>query len=452
MPAPNSMDNSPTHTPSETSAADASIKKKKNSRRKHRNSHLGCGTCKKRRIKCDENLPSCLNCLKGKLHCAYLHLDVPARNALRMAQYNQNLRQDRLDGQFDDDQQAQVQQQQQQQQQQQRQQLMLAVPLAHHPHSVQQLGPGPPLQQPLQQPMQQPLQPMLQTVSTLSGPETIKIYAQGAGQAYAMPYPMVGANMNMQGQPQAHMVQSPYGPLVQLQPVGMAHPSFAQSQMAMPQMMAYPGQPGMMMPRPEQSMDRQQPPPQAVMNQPMMTQPPQILSQPMLQPMQSQPPPSLQPSLQPSASSSVTFANLVPAQQISQVPQVLLATQPLQFTEPKPDVDQLRASTPGSNNSVPASSMLKSPYSLPSIKANGATSDGSSAGNGGPSSTNTNSPALPPIKTEQPDPTTGSASPEHDDSEGAFDGTREVKLPPIKALQVENDFSVGVPKISKLLS
>lgn len=69
--------------------------KKKNTRRKHRNSHLGCGTCKKRRIKCDENLPSCLNCLKGKLHCAYLNLDPTARNALRMAQYNQNLRNDK---------------------------------------------------------------------------------------------------------------------------------------------------------------------------------------------------------------------------------------------------------------------------------------------------------------------------------------------------------------------
>ncbi|QEL62813.1 hypothetical protein CJJ09_004994 [Candidozyma auris] len=57
---------------------------------------LGCGTCKKRRIKCDENLPQCFNCVKGKLHCAYLNLDAPARNALRLAQYNQNLRQDNV--------------------------------------------------------------------------------------------------------------------------------------------------------------------------------------------------------------------------------------------------------------------------------------------------------------------------------------------------------------------
>ena len=71
--------------------------RKKNLRRKHRNSHLGCGTCKKRRIKCDENLPSCHNCLKGKLHCAYLSMDVNQRNQLRMAQYNQLLRQEKLD-------------------------------------------------------------------------------------------------------------------------------------------------------------------------------------------------------------------------------------------------------------------------------------------------------------------------------------------------------------------
>lgn len=82
----------------ETSHSDEEdpYRKRKTSRRKHRNSHLGCGTCKKRRIKCDENLPQCFNCVKGKLHCAYLNLDAPARNALRLAQYNQNLRQDNV--------------------------------------------------------------------------------------------------------------------------------------------------------------------------------------------------------------------------------------------------------------------------------------------------------------------------------------------------------------------
>ncbi|KAI5970070.1 hypothetical protein CANMA_000894 [Candida margitis] len=92
---------------------DFSSKKKRNSRRKHRNSHLGCGTCKKRRIKCDETLPSCLNCLKGKLHCAYLNLDNHARSALRMAQYNQNMRQERSETDNLTDEQQQQQQQQQ---------------------------------------------------------------------------------------------------------------------------------------------------------------------------------------------------------------------------------------------------------------------------------------------------------------------------------------------------
>ena len=34
---------------------------------------------------------------KGKLHCAYLNLDNNARNALRVAQYNQTIRQEKLD-------------------------------------------------------------------------------------------------------------------------------------------------------------------------------------------------------------------------------------------------------------------------------------------------------------------------------------------------------------------
>lgn len=97
----NSSTNSPNSRPASTHTSEeiknTVIKKKKNSRRKHRNSHLGCGTCKKRRIKCDETLPACLNCLKGKLHCAYLNLDNNARNALRVAQYNQTIRQEKLD-------------------------------------------------------------------------------------------------------------------------------------------------------------------------------------------------------------------------------------------------------------------------------------------------------------------------------------------------------------------
>lgn len=95
--SPDSADNMPSDSKEKVDAPasdDENTRKKRNSRRKHRNSHLGCGTCKKRRIKCDEMLPQCFNCVKGKLHCAYLNLDAPARNALLMAQHNQNMRGD----------------------------------------------------------------------------------------------------------------------------------------------------------------------------------------------------------------------------------------------------------------------------------------------------------------------------------------------------------------------
>lgn len=42
-------------------------------RKKHRNLRLGCATCKRRRVKCQENLPACTNCVKHKVECDYLH-------------------------------------------------------------------------------------------------------------------------------------------------------------------------------------------------------------------------------------------------------------------------------------------------------------------------------------------------------------------------------------------
>lgn len=41
-------------------------------RRKHKNSKFGCPNCKKRRVKCSEDLPQCLNCIKHKVKCGYL--------------------------------------------------------------------------------------------------------------------------------------------------------------------------------------------------------------------------------------------------------------------------------------------------------------------------------------------------------------------------------------------
>ncbi|GME84151.1 unnamed protein product [Ambrosiozyma monospora] len=59
----------------------------KRTRRKHKNSHLGCQTCKKRKIKCDERLvPGCQNCEKMALVCSYSTLSEHELNELRQAQ------------------------------------------------------------------------------------------------------------------------------------------------------------------------------------------------------------------------------------------------------------------------------------------------------------------------------------------------------------------------------
>ncbi|RCK62986.1 Sterol uptake control protein 2 [Candida viswanathii] len=45
-------------------------------RKYHQKSRNGCSTCKKRRVKCDEQRPLCGNCTKLKLDCGYVH-DAP---------------------------------------------------------------------------------------------------------------------------------------------------------------------------------------------------------------------------------------------------------------------------------------------------------------------------------------------------------------------------------------
>lgn len=46
-------------------------------RRRHTNLKLGCLNCKRKKVRCDETLPECKNCLKGKKEtCSYLNLTV----------------------------------------------------------------------------------------------------------------------------------------------------------------------------------------------------------------------------------------------------------------------------------------------------------------------------------------------------------------------------------------
>lgn len=74
MPRPSSvsvMANKRTPGPRATIVIDEQGARKVHLRRTHKKSHLGCQTCKQRRIKCDEKLPCCSQCKRAKLCCPY---------------------------------------------------------------------------------------------------------------------------------------------------------------------------------------------------------------------------------------------------------------------------------------------------------------------------------------------------------------------------------------------
>ncbi|KAK6202909.1 uncharacterized protein RJT21DRAFT_112844 [Scheffersomyces amazonensis] len=64
---------------------DGDINRKPIRRRKHKNSKLGCATCKLRRVKCTEDLPECSNCVKHKVKCDYLDYSEEQLDAIRQA-------------------------------------------------------------------------------------------------------------------------------------------------------------------------------------------------------------------------------------------------------------------------------------------------------------------------------------------------------------------------------
>lgn len=61
------------------------VSKPNNTRRRHTNSKLGCLNCKRKKIRCDENLPECDNCCRGKKEtCLYLSLSSLELNRIRI--------------------------------------------------------------------------------------------------------------------------------------------------------------------------------------------------------------------------------------------------------------------------------------------------------------------------------------------------------------------------------
>lgn len=54
-------------------------------RRRHTNSKLGCSNCKRKKIRCDEGLPECGNCSRGKRdRCSYLSLSSAESNRIKL--------------------------------------------------------------------------------------------------------------------------------------------------------------------------------------------------------------------------------------------------------------------------------------------------------------------------------------------------------------------------------
>lgn len=58
-------------------------KGERRSRRTHKNSRDGCPNCRANRIKCTEELPSCLNCVKKKYRCGYIDFPPERLNHIR---------------------------------------------------------------------------------------------------------------------------------------------------------------------------------------------------------------------------------------------------------------------------------------------------------------------------------------------------------------------------------
>ncbi|PCG97120.1 Hypothetical protein PENO1_064800 [Penicillium occitanis (nom. inval.)] len=57
----------------------ASSRDTKRTRRAHTRSRNGCVICRQRRVRCDEKLPTCGNCIVGKRPCSYTHDNIPLR-------------------------------------------------------------------------------------------------------------------------------------------------------------------------------------------------------------------------------------------------------------------------------------------------------------------------------------------------------------------------------------
>lgn len=67
-------------------------------RRRHTNLKLGCLNCKRKKVRCDESLPECKNCVKGKKEtCLYLSLSTQEIQKIKLTHLLRNSQNKLLD-------------------------------------------------------------------------------------------------------------------------------------------------------------------------------------------------------------------------------------------------------------------------------------------------------------------------------------------------------------------
>lgn len=70
-PAPDTTQHTSTNSPSNGTQLTGRIRRKPIPRKGHTKSRRGCYNCKSRKVKCQENLPTCVNCNRIGLVCKY---------------------------------------------------------------------------------------------------------------------------------------------------------------------------------------------------------------------------------------------------------------------------------------------------------------------------------------------------------------------------------------------
>ncbi|KAG5660215.1 hypothetical protein KAF25_003737 [Fusarium avenaceum] len=77
---------------SEITPSPSNIQTRSGNRRSHTKSRMGCLTCKRRHIRCDESYPQCQNCTKHKVKCSFHDTPLQEELLVKMSPQDQQIR------------------------------------------------------------------------------------------------------------------------------------------------------------------------------------------------------------------------------------------------------------------------------------------------------------------------------------------------------------------------